>query len=143
MERDIWKTCALRSTPGRRAVLEVLEESRGPVSAEEVYRRILDREGQGRTCLATVYRTLSTLAEKGFLLRSASQDGVLSYQLRGTGHRHYLICTRCGATVEIGGCPLEKLERALGKETGFDITGHSLELYGLCPRCRGKGPEEG
>ena len=144
LERDIWKACALKSTPGRRAVREVLEESRGPVTAEEVYRRILARGGEAgsRTCLSTVYRTLSTLAEKGLLLRSAGPDGVLSYQLRGTGHRHYLICTRCGATVEIGGCPLEELERALGAETGFAITGHSLELYGLCPRCLGGGDGE-
>ena len=77
MERDIWKACALKSTPGRRAVLEVLEESRGPVTAEEVYRRILARGGEAgsRTCLSTVYRTLSTLAEKGLLLRSAGPDG--------------------------------------------------------------------
>ena len=74
LERDIWKACALKSTPGRRAVLEVLEESRGPVTAEEVYRRILARGGEAgsRTCLSTVYRTLSTLAEKGLLLRSAA-----------------------------------------------------------------------
>jgi Fur family ferric uptake transcriptional regulator len=147
MRPDILKACGLKNTPGRRAVLEVLEETDGPITAEEVYRRILGEEDSrdkmegGGICLSTVYRTLSTLAEKGLLLRSAGRDGTLSYQLKGMGHRHYLICTRCGATVPIGGCPLEDLERALGDSTGFAITGHSLELYGLCPRCIGDGKD--
>ncbi len=146
MRPDILKAYGLKNTPGRRAVLEVLEGSEGPITAEEVYRRILAAEGPGDktesgVCLSTVYRTLSTLAEKGLLLRSAGREGTLSYQLKGMGHRHYLICTRCGATVPISGCPLEELERALGDSTGFAITGHSLELYGLCPRCIGDGKD--
>ena len=85
----------------------------------------------------------ATLAEKGLLLRGSGQDGALLYQLRDSRHRHYLICTRCGSAVPISGCPLEALEQSLGKETGFSITGHNLELYGLCPRCAGKKKKDG
>ena len=67
--------------------------------------------------------------------RGSGQDGSLLYQLRDSRHRHYLICTRCGSSVPIPGCPLEGLERSLGAKTGFAITGHNLELYGLCPQC--------
>lgn len=143
MEPGFLKEYGLKNTPGRQAVLEVLAHAQEPLTAEEVYRRVLageGAEGPRRTCLSTVYRTLATLAEKGLLLRGSGQDGALLYQLRDSRHRHYLVCTRCGSSVPIPGCPLEGLERSLGAKTGFAITGHNLELYGLCPRCaRGGG----
>jgi len=144
MAGDLLKEYGLKNTPGRQAVLEVMARAEEPVSAEEVYRRLAaaDREpGRkkgGRVSLSTVYRTLSTLAEKGLLLRSAGPDGTFTYQLRDSRHRHYLICTGCGSAVPIPGCPLEGLEQTLGAQTGFSITGHNLELYGLCPRCAEK-----
>ena len=140
METGSLREYGLKNTPSRQAVLAILAHTEEPVTAEEVYRRILSA-GEGkpgalrRVSLSTVYRTLATLAEKGLLLKSTGPDGALSYQLRDSRHRHYLICTRCGSAVPISGCPLEALEQSLGKETGFSITGHNLELYGLCPRC--------
>lgn len=140
MEAGFLRKRGLKNTPSRQAVLEVLARSEEPVTAGEVYRRILSagEETGGRPCrvsLATVYRTLSILTEKGLLRKSSGQDGTLFYQLRDSRHRHYLICTRCGSSVPIPSCPLEALEQRLGEETGFSITGHNLELYGLCPRC--------
>jgi len=144
MAGDLLKEYGLKNTPGRQAVLAVLARAEGPISAEETYRRLVAADGEPgrkkgrRPSLSTVYRTLSTLAEKGLLLRGSGPDGALTYQLRDSRHRHYLICTGCGSAVPIPGCPLEGLEQALGAETGFSITGHNLELYGLCPRCAGK-----
>ena len=124
MEAELLREKGLKNTPSRQAVLEVLAHTEEPVS------------------LSTVYRTLSVLAEKGLKLKHSSQDGTLSYQLRDSRHRHYLICTQCGSSVPIPGCPLEELERNLGERTGFAITGHSLELYGLCPQCIHKKDSE-
>ena len=109
MEAELLREKGLKNTPSRQAVLEVLAHTEEPLSAEEIYRRILS--GDGRVSLSTVYRTLSVLAEKGLTLKHSSQDGTLSYQLRDSRHRHYLICTQCGSSVPIPGCPLEELER--------------------------------
>jgi Fur family ferric uptake transcriptional regulator len=38
--------------------------------------------------------------------------------------------------VPIDFCPLEKLEKDIGEKNDFDITGHKLEIYGLCPKCK-------
>ena len=76
------------------------------------------------------------LREKG-LKNTPSRQAV-----RDSRHRHYLICTQCGSSVPIPGCPLEELERNLGERTGFAITGHSLELYGHCPQCIHKKDSE-
>lgn len=147
MDDSFLKEYGLKNTPGRQAVLSVLARAEEPVTAEEVFRRLSEEPGQGkkdrRASLSTVYRTLSVLTEKGLLLKTTGKDGVLGYQLRDSRHRHYLICTGCGSAVPIPGCPLEKLEQSMGAETGFAITGHHLELFGLCPRCAGKEEDEG
>ena len=57
----------------QQAVLEVLAHAQEPLAAGEVYRRVLAGEGtekNRRTCLSTVYRTLTTLVEKGLLTLS-------------------------------------------------------------------------
>jgi len=38
--------------------------------------------------------------------------------------------------VDFAGCALADLEERLLDETRFDINGHLLEFYGLCPDCR-------
>lgn len=137
MDNSFLKQYGLKNTPGRQAVLSVLARAEGPVTAEELHRRLAEEPGQGdrRVSLSTVYRTLLTLTEKGLLLRGPGPDGSFTYQLRDSRHRHYLVCTGCGSAVPIPGCPLETLEQSIGAETGFAITGHSLELFGLCPSC--------
>jgi Fur family ferric uptake transcriptional regulator len=36
----------------------------------------------------------------------------------------------------VNGCPLEKYEEWLHEQTGFNFTGHKLELYGYCKSCQ-------
>ena len=87
------------------------------------------------TSLSTVYRTVGALSEKGLLLKSAGADGVIHYQLNNSRHCHYLICTDCSQVVPVDGCPLHVLEESLSQSTGYHITGHHLEFFGLCPQC--------
>jgi Fur family ferric uptake transcriptional regulator len=32
-------------------------------------------------------------------------------------------------------CPVEKLEREVGRRTGFREVYHELQFYGVCPQC--------
>jgi Fe2+ or Zn2+ uptake regulation protein len=50
-------------------------------------------------------------------------------------HHHHLVCSGCGKVVDFAGCALTDLEQRLLEETRFDISGHLLEFYGLCPDC--------
>jgi Fur family ferric uptake transcriptional regulator len=63
-------------------------------------------------------------------------DGKARYELTGDGHRHHLICTNCRKMIPIDTCPLKSLEKDVGEKTNFDITGHRLEIYGVCPECK-------
>ena len=129
-----------RLTQPRLAVLQVLREDDGCLDPKEIYQRgkaICDSLG-----LVTVYRTLEILTELGLVRRVHSEQHCHSYA-SAMGDRHYLICTRCHRVVEFPCDGLEDLIREVQRKTGYDVTGHLLELSGLCPDCRTKqGGEE-
>jgi len=95
----------------------------------------LKRQGIGQ---ATVYRTVLLLADLGLLQRVQAADGSCYIALQ-PGHHHPLICQECRRVVEFDACDLSVLERLLGRETGYRIRGHHLEVFGLCPACQGGG----
>ena len=91
---------------------------------------------------ATVYRCLKLLVEAGILCRVLLEDGNLHYQLSHRGHHHHLLCVQCGASQDLLGCDIEGVLREVAASHAFQISGHWLEVYGLCPNCsfRGRTP---
>jgi Fur family ferric uptake transcriptional regulator len=45
-------------------------------------------------------------------------------------------CTDCGKVVEFESYAIENLQEKVANDLGFQLTGHVLELYGLCPSCQ-------
>lgn len=87
---------------------------------------------------ATVFRTIRLLVELDAICRVPLEDGSVRYRLRGREeHHHHLVCTNCGDMTDFAGCDLGALTAELGKRTAYEITSHRLELYGICPSCRG------
>jgi Fur family ferric uptake transcriptional regulator len=124
----------LRPTPQRVGVLHELASERDDVTAQELHRRMRER-GSG-IGLATVYRTLSLLREKGVVDALTHRPGELCYRVCGAEHHHHLVCSSCHRVVELGGCELDAwLADAAGKH-GFVATGHHLEVTGVCESCR-------
>ena len=39
--------------------------------------------------------------------------------------------------VEVEGCGMKRALDAMGAKSGFRITRHQLQLFGLCPECQG------
>jgi Fur family ferric uptake transcriptional regulator len=133
-EENILTKKGCKNTRSRKAVIEQLEKFERPVTAEEVYLQI--KESGLSINLSTVYRTLDLMESKGLVGKTIMNDNKARYELTGEGHKHHLICTGCHKMIPIDYCPLAKLELDVSKETRFDITGHRLELYGLCPDCK-------
>lgn len=128
-----------RQTPQRKKILEVIESSDIPMTAEQVYESSI--KDFPKLALTTVYRSLEAFVEAGVLSRSIRDDGVAHYQL-SVHHRHYLTCVECKKSVPLPGCPFEQLEEELVKETGFSISEHRMEFFGKCPNCQKKHCEE-
>ena len=132
MNNNILKSSNLKTTKRRMAILLILEKSSIPMTAEDIYSIVVK---DVHMSLSTTYRTLGTLSEKGILLKNLRQDGKTYYQINNHQHKHQLVCNLCNQTIPIDDCPLTKLEENLTQQTGFTITGHSLEFSGICPRC--------
>jgi Fur family ferric uptake transcriptional regulator len=120
-----------RATHPRREVVEtVLRQSR-PFTAEQVVQLLPD------ISRATVYRTLEIMASVDILTRLLQSNGHPAYVVGEPGHRHHLICSKCGYVVAFTTCPVEPVVTELGRSHDFAIQGHSLEIFGLCHNCRG------
>ena len=137
MEQSL-KKARLKATRERRGILAVLRETEGSLTAEELHRLLPEQQ----ISLSTVYRNLAALTRRGLLIKTVGQDGVAAYQLNTASHRHRIVCTVCGGDTEICSCPLESLTRQISQDTGFEVTGHSLEFTGVCPSCRRLQAEE-
>jgi Fur family transcriptional regulator, ferric uptake regulator len=123
----------LRPTRQRRAVSEALEGVEDFRSAQEIHELLHDR---GHAIgLATVYRTLQLLADHGQVDVIRSTDGEASYRRCSGTHHHHLVCRSCGSTVEVEGPAVERWTRAIAEEHGYADVHHTLEIFGVCPRC--------
>jgi Fur family ferric uptake transcriptional regulator len=127
------REAGIRPTRQRVAVLSTLAE-RDDATAQQLH-QLLRARGSAAG-LATVYRTLALLAEAGVIDTLTHHPGEACYRVCGDGHHHHLVCTSCHRVVEIADCvPEEWLERLAG-EHGFALTGHAVELSGVCSDCR-------
>jgi Fur family transcriptional regulator, ferric uptake regulator len=125
------KEKSLRVTTPRLAMLKVLAEAKGPLSAEEIH----SSAGDGALDLVTVYRGLEALDEAGIVQRHPLERGRSLYALIAAGHHHHhIICRRCGRIDRLPGCDTSRLESA-ARSSGFSDLTHIMEIYGICPTC--------
>jgi len=125
----------LRPTRQRVAIVEAMDESGRPDTAQALHARLL-RPGRGPG-LATIYRTLQALERAGYARAFAAGEGELSYKLCDPGHHHHLICERCGLVVEIPSCEIEQWASRAARRRGFTVSSHQADIFGLCGRCAG------
>jgi len=121
----------LKKTRQRRLVLETLERAEGPVAATDITARLA--QAGTPVWLSTVYRVLDTFVEHGMLQKTTVlESGAAVYELCGS-HRHYAVCVVCRKIIPLHGCPLDSFRPELGER--FHITGHRLQIYGVCGGC--------
>ncbi len=125
----------LKMTPQRMRILDAFLLSEGHLTSEELYGRV--KKADPSVGQATVYRTLKLLADSGIAQEVDFSEGVARYEHGFHDEHHdHLICTRCRTTVEVSDEEIERLQEALAAKHGFRLTGHSMCLYGVCPKCR-------
>jgi Fe2+ or Zn2+ uptake regulation protein len=131
--REAVRAAGLRATPQRLAVLGVLANAGGRhLSADDIWQR-LDDEG-GAMDRSTVYRVLAQLTEAGLLEQVQLGDGVGRFEIQEEPHNH-AVCTRCGATEDVGVGAVHALAARMRRESGFVLGHHPLLLPGLCAAC--------
>jgi Fur family ferric uptake transcriptional regulator len=142
METDQIKQAGLKVTLPRVKILDVLEHSdKRHMSAEDVYRALLDRGGE--IGLATVYRVLTQFEQAGLVARHHFEGGQAVFELNRGGHHDHLVCVRCGRVVEFLEPAIEERQDAIARQHGFTLEDHSLVIYGVCPACQDKDRRAG
>lgn len=124
-----------RLTPQRLAVLRALVQSPDHPSVEQVYEEV--RRQHPMISRATVYKTVETLKGMGQVLELEFSGAGNRYDGRRVEPHPHLVCRGCGRIqdLELPGLMREATEVA--QKTGYELLGHRLDFYGLCPECQG------
>src|SRR5262249_50509460 len=132
------RTAGLAVTPQRLAIFRHLAATETHPSAKELH--ALVRRELPTLSLATVYKTLDTLATVG-AVRPVSRLGARGRWDASVPSHHHLVCT-VGARVPAGAEPrldaAAQPAAALAARHGFTVAGHAIEIFGRCAACRGR-----
>jgi Fur family transcriptional regulator, ferric uptake regulator len=118
----------LKMTGQRRLIARVLSEAEDHPDVEELYRRAVALDS--RISVATVYRTVRLLEEKGILERRDFGGGRARYDPADRGQHHHLIDVDTGKVIEFADPAHEAMVREIAARLGFRLVGHRLELFG-------------
>ncbi|HED36212.1 MAG TPA: ferric iron uptake transcriptional regulator [Gammaproteobacteria bacterium] len=128
------KKAGLKVTLPRIKILSILEESAlRHQTAENVYKTLLDQNEE--IGLATVYRVLTQFEAAGLVTRHHFEGGQAVFELNHGAHHDHLVCVSCGKVVEFIDEVIEQHQTQIAKENKFEITEHSLIIYGHCHGC--------
>lgn len=91
------KTKELKATPQRISVLKELGKKMHP-TIDDLYEAL--RKENPSMSLATVYKNLATLKEKGVVIEVNTAEGKMRYDIYSKPHIH-IICKQCGAIEDV------------------------------------------
>lgn len=131
MENQDIRKAGLKVTLPRVKILEILDSNDDRhVSAEEVHFQLKSRDEE--IGLATVYRVLTQFEQAGLVERHQFDGGHSVFELNRGSHHDHIVCVQCGKVEEFCDDSIEKRQKEIAKKRGFDISDHSLVIYGEC-----------
>ena len=127
-QRQELRKAGLKITLPRLKILEILESStQRHLSAEGIYKELLDSGEE--IGLATVYRVLTQFESAGLVTRHNFEGGHSVYELDDSGHHDHMVCVESGDVIEFVSEDIERLQREVAENKGYELLDHSLVLY--------------
>ena len=119
-------------TKQREVVLQVIRDSHGHLTANEVF-------GAAKSLLptisfATVYNSLRYLKDAGHIAEIQFGNGASRFDRLTQRHDHAL-CTKCGKLVVIEMEHPEQLVQTAARISNFEPESLEFTLRGICPEC--------
>ncbi|MCR6713101.1 MAG: transcriptional repressor [Demequina sp.] len=124
-------------TKQRAALLEAL--GAGDFRSAQAWHDLLRHEGSA-IGLATVYRTLQSLAEVGEVDAVVTDSGETLYRRceQPTEHHHHLRCRVCGKALDMDVPEFEAWAEQFASRHGYSDIEHTVEITGVCSDCAAK-----
>ncbi|WP_152396747.1 peroxide-responsive transcriptional repressor PerR [Paenibacillus guangzhouensis] len=129
------KNTGVRITPQRHAILTFLLDSMTHPTADDIYRALAPKYPS--MSVATIYNNLKMFVEAGLVRELTYGDNSSRFDADLSSHYH-AICQKCGKIVDFNYPALYEVEHAAAEQTGFAVSGHRMEIYGVCPACAEK-----
>lgn len=138
LENNDLRSVGLKVTLPRVKILEILEKQteQRHLSAEKVYKILLSENEE--IGLATVYRVLTQFEVAGLVSRHHFEGGNSVFELNKGVHHDHIVCMKCGRVDEFTDSVIEKRQDDIAEKLGYELTDHSLYLYGFCSQCKEK-----
>jgi Fur family transcriptional regulator, ferric uptake regulator len=131
------RRAGLKKTAQRELILLIFLRTEGHLSAEDLYHLV--KEQDPTVGYTTVYRTLKLLTECGLAREERLGDGRRRYEHQYNHQHHdHLICTVCGELIEFYSEVIERTQDEIAEQFDFELTHHSLRIFGVCSKCRQK-----
>jgi Fe2+ or Zn2+ uptake regulation protein len=122
-----------RRSRQRERILELLRNTTEHPTADWLYRE-LKKEIPGLS-MGTVYRNLRILEEQGAIRKLPAGSTFDRFDADRSPHSH-LICERCGRICDVRLPREANLDSDAERESGFTVTRHRIEFFGLCRSCQ-------
>ncbi|KEZ47487.1 MULTISPECIES: peroxide-responsive transcriptional repressor PerR [Metabacillus] len=129
---DTLKQTGVRITPQRHAILEYLIQSMTHPTADDIYKSLESKFPN--MSVATVYNNLRVFREVGLVKELTYGDASSRFDFVTTEHYH-VICEKCGKIVDFHYPGLDEVEHLASHVTGFKVSHHRMEIYGVCGTC--------
>ena len=123
----------LKVTLPRLKILQLLESAgQRHMSAEDVYKALMEADED--VGLATVYRVLTQFESAGLVVRHNFDGGHAVFELADSGHHDHMVCVDTGEVIEFMDAEIERRQREIVKQHGFELVEHNLVLYVRKPK---------
>lgn len=128
MDNQELRKAGLKVTLPRVKILQILESAdERHLSAEDVYKVLLDHDED--VGLATVYRVLTQFETAGLVVRHNFDGGHAVFEIEDGQHHDHMVCVDTGKVIEFFDEDIERRQREIAKEHGYEMRDHSMVLY--------------